>query len=349
MRKLLSLFCVFSIFAAESAAQTAISASDFNGFYFEQTRNNDPGTTFTSTPALGGAFGDSITPIPSTLIVDERDFTPVDNSAFAPNAYRYHFSDNADTSLPTAAQFDLETGNIGFDLSFDMQLDFGSDTPRKEAGLRFQGNAGGALAFLATSNGGGPEGGDIFIAGAGFQFRNFNDDGIFANDGDVFNMRIIYTPPVRDENDPNVILEPGTQEVRISENGGPEVVHGPFDFTNLEQGLFDETEFWFAQQWQGDTGNANDFATATYSNIVWGDPFAVANDADVDDDGDVDGDDFLVIQRDDPSLIPQFQADYGMTGLGVASVGAVPEPASFLLSALAMIAFAGGANSRTRG
>lgn len=347
MNRTLLALLVFSSVSVEAIAQTAISASDFNGFAWTQFRNFDPGTTFTSTPALGGAFGETITPFPSTLTVDERDFTPNDNSAFEPNAYRYFFSDNADEQFAESAKFDLETGDVGFDLSFDLQLDFGSGTPRKEAGLRFQGNAGGAFSFLATSNGA-TQGGHIFVAGAGFQFRNFNDDGIFVNSGDVFSMRVIYTPPVRDENDPNIILEPGTQEVRISENGGTEVVHGPFDFTNLEQGLFDETEFWFSQQWQGDTGNASDFATATFSNIVWDDPFASGG-ADVDDDGDVDGTDFLMIQRDEPSLIPQFQTDYGMTGLGVASVGAVPEPTTFLLSALALVAFAGGANCRTRG
>ena len=317
-----------------NAQPTAISASDFNGFYWQQFRNNDPGTTFTSTPALGGSFGDAISPFPSTLVVDERDFTPTDNLAFAPNAYRYYFSDTADTNFPESAKFDLQFGDIGFDLSFDMELNFGSIFPRKEAGIRIQGNASDAITFLATSNGPSAEGGAVFVGGSSFIFRNFNDVGIYANDGDILNMRVIYVPPVRDENNPNTVIVPGNYEVRVSENGGAEAIHGPFDFTNTQQGLFGETEFWFAQQWQGDTENANDFATATYSNIVWGNPFAAT--ADIDDDGDVDGTDFLMIQRDDPGLIPQFQTDYGMTGLTVAATGTVPEPGSLATLAIGL-------------
>lgn len=58
---------------------------------------------------------------------------------------------------------------------------------------------------------------------------------------------------------------------------------------------------------------------------------------DLDSDGDVDGADFLAIQRDDPSLIPQWQTEYG-TGALSAAVSAVPEPSTLLLSILAFAA-----------
>lgn len=50
--------------------------------------------------------------------------------------------------------------------------------------------------------------------------------------------------------------------------------------------------------------------------------------ADTDDDGDVDGNDFLNIQRGDPSLISLWKSDFGSTTAGIATV---PEPTSALL------------------
>jgi len=57
-------------------------------------------------------------------------------------------------------------------------------------------------------------------------------------------------------------------------------------------------------------------------------------DVDLDDDGDVDGADFLAIQRTDPSLIPAWQSQFGSGALSV--VTAVPEPSSVMLIGLAM-------------
>ena len=54
---------------------------------------------------------------------------------------------------------------------------------------------------------------------------------------------------------------------------------------------------------------------------------SVAADVDLDDDGDVDGVDFLLIQRMDPSLIPDWQLQYGTMAVS-AGTAAVPEPAS---------------------
>jgi hypothetical protein len=47
-------------------------------------------------------------------------------------------------------------------------------------------------------------------------------------------------------------------------------------------------------------------------------------DADVDNDGDVDGADFLLIQGSDPSLIALWESEFSSGSLAVASV--VPEP-----------------------
>ncbi len=57
---------------------------------------------------------------------------------------------------------------------------------------------------------------------------------------------------------------------------------------------------------------------------------ATPYDVDLDNDGDVDGTDFLLIQQTDPSLIPAWRFEYG-SGVGVlASSQSVPEPASLL-------------------
>ncbi|MGI9428484.1 MAG: hypothetical protein ACR2NM_07495, partial [Bythopirellula sp.] len=56
--------------------------------------------------------------------------------------------------------------------------------------------------------------------------------------------------------------------------------------------------------------------------------------ADVDLDGDVDGNDFLWIQRTEPSLISLWESQYGSTA-PLAAAQAVPEPATLLMALLA--------------
>ncbi|MEM8945591.1 MAG: hypothetical protein AAGD11_10435 [Planctomycetota bacterium] len=61
--------------------------------------------------------------------------------------------------------------------------------------------------------------------------------------------------------------------------------------------------------------------------------------ADVDNDGDVDGDDFLIIQRQIPSRIPEWQSQYGMSVASLATVQVVPEPQSWILLLSALVLF----------
>lgn len=61
----------------------------------------------------------------------------------------------------------------------------------------------------------------------------------------------------------------------------------------------------------------------------------VAADVDLDNDGDIDGADFLLIQQTDPSLIPDWQAQYPGSG-SLAAATAVPEPGSLALIGLAL-------------
>lgn len=64
---------------------------------------------------------------------------------------------------------------------------------------------------------------------------------------------------------------------------------------------------------------------------------------DADNDGDVDGADFLALQRDDPSLIAQWQTDYPVSAS--LSASAIPEPTSI---AMLLFASAGLLTSRRR-
>ncbi len=63
--------------------------------------------------------------------------------------------------------------------------------------------------------------------------------------------------------------------------------------------------------------------------------FQITADADLDNDGDIDGFDFLLIQRDFPSLIPLWQSAYGSSGL--ATSNAAPEPTTFGLAMLSLL------------
>lgn len=81
---------------------------------------------------------------------------------------------------------------------------------------------------------------------------------------------------------------------------------------------------------------SNGFVHREYDNLVVTALASEGLDGDINGDNIVDGADFLQYQRDNPSGIPTWEANYG-AGIAVASIGAVPEPASVLL-----MAFAGG-------
>jgi hypothetical protein len=69
---------------------------------------------------------------------------------------------------------------------------------------------------------------------------------------------------------------------------------------------------------------------------------SVAADVDLDNDGDVDGNDFLLIQRTNPSLIGDWKTQFGAA---VGAAGSVPEPGC---GVLALLAGAGGALCRRK-
>jgi hypothetical protein len=73
----------------------------------------------------------------------------------------------------------------------------------------------------------------------------------------------------------------------------------------------------------------------------------VAGPGDADGDGDVDGADFLLLQRTNPTQISQWQANFG-TGVSLAAASAVPEPATWvMIIATGMVAMLLGRRNRS--
>jgi len=68
----------------------------------------------------------------------------------------------------------------------------------------------------------------------------------------------------------------------------------------------------------------------------------LGTDVDQDGDGDVDGHDFLQLQRENPSLIPAWETKYGTNTVGSlhSTTASVPEPTSLALLAIALASIA---------
>ena len=77
------------------------------------------------------------------------------------------------------------------------------------------------------------------------------------------------------------------------------------------------------------------YSPTTVSLVVVGQPVS----ADVDNDGDVDGRDFVLIQKTTPSMIPQWQVEYGGLGIAASTTANVPEPQSSLLALLSIACY----------
>lgn len=74
--------------------------------------------------------------------------------------------------------------------------------------------------------------------------------------------------------------------------------------------------------------------------------FLVGSQVDVDEDGDVDGRDFLLLQRTDPSLTAAWEAEFGTASQVPPAIGVVPEPLSLGLIAAACFVAAAACRQR---
>lgn len=143
--------------------------------------------------------------------------------------------------------------NQGFDVSADVTLTAGSNSPRKEAGIRVNSSVGGDGLFIVNT-----DAGEIVAFGGALPFFKFGDNA-GANGytpGQTINMRMIYDAANH------------TITYDVTRNGSTQT-SGPLAFTNLENGVIDGSNVGFYGQFSPNkTSASTDFGTASFQNIV---------------------------------------------------------------------------------
>jgi|GEM_PF-4138647 len=338
MTRLLVASALGMLIASQAHAQIGI---DIDGLFVQpyNVQAFDEDTTLTITPTSSPAppFPGAISPVPSSVSIDDRGFT-VTGPGFHPNRHDLTLSTDEGTS---AHIFDLTTENL--DISVDVTLAAGSDSPRKEAGFIFESPTGNGFFIVNT------DANEIAAFNNPFPFFRFNDsNGLSFTNGDTINMEVKYTAPERDNM--GTITAAGIMEYIVDVGDGP-VSSGEIAIENLEQSLFDNTTI--SLYLQGGANDTSDFMTATFANL----DFGSTDNADFDDDGDVDGRDFLAWQQgngimtgamlvdgdangdkavngDDLNI---WQGQFGPTA-SLSAIQSVPEPATIALAGMGIFA-----------
>ena len=308
-----------------------VRATSFDGVFVVPRVFND----FNSTLSVTNDY-------PTEVQFDESSFLSGEGS-FA-NRHDALFSDD-DGATPFAFQI-----GDSFNVRADVTLEVGSNTPRKEAGIRVNSPITGDVLFIVNS-----DAGEIVAFGGGAPFFLFgkNADGNGYTPGQTIFMQMIYQPG----SDPAV--EPGTVEYVINRGEGIET-SGPLPFVNVENGPLDFNVGIYAQSSPNDP--VNDFSLVTFTNIVGNDAEAtsqpplgdvnldgVVNGLDVDPfvdrllngpyqiEPDMNGDGFINGLDVDPFV----EAVVGGGGAAVAGPQAVPEPATAALAGAGLLILAG--------
>ena len=226
-----------------------------------------------------------------------------------------------------------------FDLSFDIKLEVGANSPRKEAGLIIDQSIGGSQ-FIINSDGTTGTGGlgEIVVFG-GFQpFYSFNaSHGISYTPGETINMRMIYNG--------KTATTPGNFQYIVKKNN---VTYSSpvIDSGAGEMGIADNSQLRLYAQ--GKAATVDDFERTTFSNIQFGTGNAVLGD--YNNNGIVDAGDYVVWRKggtlaNDPTPGVQpadydfWRANFGAppgSGTGLSTGSAVPEPSAmfFVFTAL---------------
>jgi hypothetical protein len=316
-----------------------VRATSFDGVFVVPRVFND----FNSTLSVTNDY-------PTEVQFDERDLHPFDGGNTFANRHDALFSDD-DGATPFAFQI-----GDSFNVRADVTLEVGSNTPRKEAGIRVNSPITGDVLFIVNS-----DAGEIVAFGGGAPFFLFgkNADGNGYTPGQTIFMQMIYQPG----SDPAV--EPGTVEYVINRGEGIET-SGPLPFENAENGPLDFNVGIYIQSSPNDP--VNDFSLVTFTNIVGNDgettsqpPLGdvnldgVVNGLDVDPfvdrllngpyqiEPDMNGDGFINGLDVDPFV----EAVAGGGGAVVAGPQAVPEPATAALAGAGLLIVAGSYWRRT--
>jgi hypothetical protein len=325
-------------------ADARAQMTDINGLRVRRSAFvGDPGTIKTITP---DPVSNTLSPVPSTLIYHETNFTNT-GAGFQANRADFHFSD--DGGVNPKFFFNTFENQDAFDFSVDLTLEADSVAPRKEAGFRIDfGGFDGQFIVNTDAN-------EIAAFGGTLPFYSFNvSQGVSYTAGETINMRMVYTPPVLDEMDD--VVTAGTIEYIVDKGAGP-VTSGPLEFTGEEGGIIDGSIIGVYVQATGAVNDTTDFVRATFSNFDFVGPPAVPT-GDFDDDGDVDGDDFLSWQSGfgttsgasreqgdsdmdgdvDDEDFTTWQAQFGDNPPLAAAAAGVPEPGSAGLAAAGLLA-----------
>ncbi|OHB75059.1 MAG: hypothetical protein A2W31_04780 [Planctomycetes bacterium RBG_16_64_10] len=259
--------------------------------------------------------------------------------AFA-NRHDALFSDDGGTNPRT---FDI---GESFAVQANVTLEDGSNTPRKEAGIRINSPITGDVLFIVNS-----DAGEIVAFGGGGPFYIFgkNATGDGYTPGQTIFMRMIYQP------NSNTLEDPGTLEYIINRGNGVET-SGPLGFDNLEKGPVDFEVGLYAQATPNDP--VADFSIVTYTNIAGNDGNATLGDVNLD--GAVNGLDVNPFVERVISGPYQVEADLNedgsVDGLDVnpfvdvvvsggagmaAEARIVPEPATAALAGVGMVVLVG--------
>ncbi len=213
--------------------------------------------------AAGAALAGDVTSI-NSVIIQERVFNDFPNSTLTsvdnfPALVSFTETDygtggwanrhDAVFSTDDTNPFLLQTSDA-FHIAFDIMLDAGSVSPRKEAGIRFNFNGFDGLFIIASD-------GESAAFGGVLPFFSFG--GSAYTPGTVARMEVIYTPD--DDPDPS---DGDASTIEYILNG---VSSGPLDFGNLENGFIPDTQIAVYVQSQPDTGNPGDFVIAEFSNF----------------------------------------------------------------------------------
>jgi hypothetical protein len=232
------IVCLCAIFSFSAAA-----SAQFNGLTSNPRVFNDyPNSTLTITNSNS---------IPGSVTIDDRNLT----NATGNGANRHDVllsKDHGATAytFPTSEPFTIST---------NLRLTDGSNTPRKEAGIRINSPVTGDVLLIVNS-----DAGEIVSFGGGAQFHLFGNNGNSNGytPGQTILLGMTYRPGVPS----TTSATPASIEYFINRGAGIETT-GPLAWGNLEGGP--SPTFQVGVYAQGGSGNnASDFFTAQFTNLT---------------------------------------------------------------------------------
>jgi len=348
-RRILSATTTWLLLAAGSWA----GVTDINGVFQRPTPLHD--TAVANPPVITNNFSTSYT-------ISQDGIEGYDDIQFWSKTYLFFFSEDGGT---TARPF-LE--NEAFDISFDLTIRSPLSTPRKAAGfgLEIIGLPGfGSLRpqYVVRTNFDTPRPtgtdpgfgtgtpGNSLISGTPFPFQPSFDGAVGYSVNGTVNLRMIYTPPERD-NMGNLVTV-GLMEFLADDlnDGMPAFTTGPQNMNSEVGGIPDGMNIGFrVQTWAGSSTAGDSYAT-TFANFKFSDPSNPGVPGDYNGNGVVDAADYTVWRNllgqagpllnevETPNMVTTEDYTYWRSRFGATSgsgsgvrAAVVPEPSSCVLA-----------------